>query len=62
MRHKSFKDSICPIARSLDDIGEWWSLLIIRGALLGARRFSDFQRGLGLARTQRASNGWSPAE
>jgi DNA-binding HxlR family transcriptional regulator len=36
------EDSICPIARSLDTIGEWWSLLIVRDAMLGVRRFSDF--------------------
>jgi DNA-binding HxlR family transcriptional regulator len=40
----------CPIARSLDVIGDWWSLLIIRDALLGRRRFGEFQKGLGLAK------------
>ena len=40
----------CPIARSLDAIGDWWSLLIIRDALLGRRRFGEFQKSLGLAR------------
>jgi DNA-binding HxlR family transcriptional regulator len=35
---------------SLDTIGEWWSLLIVRGALYGIRRFSDFQKSLGLAK------------
>jgi DNA-binding HxlR family transcriptional regulator len=40
----------CPIARSLDAIGDWWSLLIIRDALLGRRRFGEFQRSLGLAK------------
>ena len=39
-----------PVARSLDALGDWWSLLIIRDALLGARRFSEFQKRLGLAR------------
>ncbi len=33
----------CPVARSLDVVGEWWTLLIIRDALLGARRFEDFK-------------------
>ena len=37
-------------SRSLDTIGEWWSLLIIRDALTGVRRFSDFQKSLGLAK------------
>jgi DNA-binding HxlR family transcriptional regulator len=40
----------CPIARSLDVIGDWWSLLIIRDALLGRRRFGEFQKSLGLAK------------
>jgi DNA-binding HxlR family transcriptional regulator len=34
----------CPIARSLDLIGEWWTLLIVRDAVLGARRFDEFKR------------------
>jgi DNA-binding HxlR family transcriptional regulator len=34
----------------LDSIGEWWSLLIVRNALFGMRRFSDFQQDLGLAK------------
>src|SRR5437667_12704554 len=50
MRHKSFKANACPVARSLDAIGEWWSLLIVRDALGGIRRFSDFQKSLGLAK------------
>jgi DNA-binding HxlR family transcriptional regulator len=41
---------MCPIARSLDVIGDWWSLLIIRDALIGARRFSQFQKNLGVAK------------
>jgi DNA-binding HxlR family transcriptional regulator len=40
----------CPIARSLDAIGDWWSLLIIRDAMLGRRRFGEFQKSLGLAK------------
>jgi DNA-binding HxlR family transcriptional regulator len=50
MRHKSFKANLCPVARSLDTIGEWWSLLIVRDALSGIRRFSDFEESLGLAK------------
>jgi len=38
----------CPIARTLDLVGEWWTLLIVRDALLGARRFDDF-KGTGIA-------------
>jgi DNA-binding HxlR family transcriptional regulator len=50
LRRKSFEKAACPVARSLDVIGDWWSLLIIRDALHGVRRFSDFQRSLGLAK------------
>jgi DNA-binding HxlR family transcriptional regulator len=43
MKHTSLADLPCPVARSLDVIGEWWTLLIIRDAFLGARRFDDFK-------------------
>ena len=50
MRRKSLQHAACPIARSLDSIGDWWSLLIVRDAFIGRRRFSEFQHSLGLAR------------
>ena len=50
VKRTRFEDAECPIARSLDSLGDWWSLLIIRDALLGIRRFSEFQRNIGLAR------------
>ncbi|WP_053756231.1 winged helix-turn-helix transcriptional regulator [Streptomyces sp. AS58] len=50
MRRTTFAEAPCPVARSLDQIGDWWSLLIIRDALDGVRRFSEFQKSLGLAR------------
>ena len=50
MRRKSFESLDCPIARSLDVIGDWWSLLILRDAFAGRRRFGEFHRSLGLAR------------
>lgn len=40
----------CPVARSLDAIGDWWSLLIVRDAFDGLRRFSEFQKNLGIAK------------
>lgn len=43
MQRKSFADMECPIARSLDELGDGWSLLILRTALLGCSRFGDFQ-------------------
>lgn len=50
MKRKSLQGDMCPIARSLDVIGDWWSLLIVRDALLGTRRFSQFQKNLGVAK------------
>jgi DNA-binding HxlR family transcriptional regulator len=50
VKRTSFEKAECPIARSLDAIGDWWSLLIIRDALLGARRFGEFQKSLGCAK------------
>lgn len=43
-------DSHCPVARFVDVLGDRWSLLIVRDAFDGSRRFGDFQRGLGVAR------------
>ena len=40
----------CPVARPLDAIGDWWSLLIVRDAFDGLRRFGEFQKSLGLAK------------
>ncbi len=50
MKHRSFAEARCPIARSLDLVGEWWSILILRDAFRGVRRFDDFQASLGIAR------------
>ena len=50
MKRTSFEGDDCPIARALDVIGDWWSLLIIRDALLGRRRFGEFQKSLGAAK------------
>jgi DNA-binding HxlR family transcriptional regulator len=50
VKRTSFEDAECPVARSLDALGDWWSLLIIRDALLGIRRFSEFQKNLGCAK------------
>lgn len=40
----------CAIARTLEVVGDWWSLLIVRDALLGNQRFGEFQKKLGLAK------------
>jgi DNA-binding HxlR family transcriptional regulator len=55
MRRTSFGDAACPVARSLDEIGDWWTLLIVRDALHGIRRFGEFQKSLGLAKNILAS-------
>jgi DNA-binding HxlR family transcriptional regulator len=49
MQHKSFGRMPCPIARSLERVGEWWSMLIVRDALHGLTRFDEFQKSLGIA-------------
>ena len=49
MQHASFQGHACPIARSLDRVGEWWSILILREAFLGATRFEQFQKHLPIA-------------
>jgi DNA-binding HxlR family transcriptional regulator len=49
MKHKSLAVMPCPIARSLEHVGEWWSILIMRDALHGYTRFDQFQKSLGIA-------------
>ncbi len=49
MQHKRFAAMPCPIARGLDRVGEWWSILILRDAFAGATRFDAFQKNLGIA-------------
>ncbi|MFE9722081.1 winged helix-turn-helix transcriptional regulator [Streptomyces sp. NPDC005794] len=43
-------DPDCPVARTLDLVGDRWSLLVIRDAMDGARSFTEFQRRTGIAR------------
>jgi DNA-binding HxlR family transcriptional regulator len=50
MQRKSLAGAVCPIARSLDAIGDWWTLLIVRDAFRGMSRFGDFQQSLGVSR------------
>ncbi|MBB3457899.1 DNA-binding HxlR family transcriptional regulator [Rhizobium sp. BK313] len=50
VKRTSLKAADCPVARALDAIGDWWSLLIIRDALDGMRRFGEFQKSLGVAK------------
>ena len=50
MKRTRLEESTCPVARSLDIIGDWWSLLIVRDALRGIKRFGEFQKSLGIAK------------
>lgn len=50
VKRVSLRNAECPVARALDVIGDWWSLLIIRDAFDGVRRFGEFQAGLGIAK------------
>lgn len=50
VKRTSMEGDDCPVARSLDAIGDWWSLLIVRDAFDGIRRFGAFQRNLGMAK------------
>ena len=49
MQRKSFGGMPCPIARGLERVGEWWSILILRDAFAGLTRFDAFQKNLGIA-------------
>ena len=50
MLGKEYEGQICSIARSLELVGERWTLLVIREVFNGNRRFSEMQRSLGVAR------------
>jgi DNA-binding HxlR family transcriptional regulator len=50
MRKASFADMNCSIAQALEIVGEWWTLLVLRDAFLGIRRFDDFVDRLGISR------------
>lgn len=50
VKRTSLADVDCPVARALDVIGDWWSLLIIRDAFDGISRFGDFQKSLGISK------------
>lgn len=50
MKRTSFAMDACPVARSVESVGGWWSLLIVRDAFVGRRRFGEFQQSLGVAK------------
>lgn len=45
-----FDGERCSIARSLEVLGDWWTLLVVREAFLGTRRFADFEANLGISK------------
>ena len=49
VQRKSFENMTCPIARSLERVGEWWSILILRDAFAGLTRFDEFEENLKIA-------------
>ncbi|RQS75485.1 transcriptional regulator [Burkholderia sp. Bp8963] len=49
MSKRSFSDINCPIAQTLDQVGEWWTFLILRNAFCGMTRFHEFQHHLGIS-------------
>jgi len=50
MARTRFTEMNCGIGQALEAFGDWWSLLIVRDAFFGARRFGDFERNLGIAK------------
>ncbi|MHA3982208.1 winged helix-turn-helix transcriptional regulator [Acinetobacter venetianus] len=50
MKWEEIGDQPCSVARTLSVLGDRWTMLILRNAFMGVRRFDDFQRSLGLTR------------
>jgi DNA-binding HxlR family transcriptional regulator len=50
MLGRGYEGQNCSVARALELVGERWTLLIVRDAFLGRRRFEEFQESLGIAR------------
>src|ERR1700737_4856888 len=47
---RRFKDQNCSIAQSLEVLGDWWTLLVVREAFVGSRRFADFKGNLDISK------------
>jgi DNA-binding HxlR family transcriptional regulator len=47
--HRDYPQQVCSVARALEVVGERWTLLILRDAMVGVQRFEDFQESLGIA-------------
>ena len=50
MKRTRFADDICPIARTTDLMGDWWTPLVMREFLVGPRKFDQLQERLGVSR------------
>ena len=50
MLKRDYADQYCPVASTLEVVGERWTMLIVRDAVLGLTRFEEFQESLGIAR------------
>ena len=50
MGRKRFGEMNCGIAQALEALGDWWTLLVVRDAFFGARRFGDFEKSLGISK------------
>jgi DNA-binding HxlR family transcriptional regulator len=50
MLPRTYEGQVCSVARTLEAMGDRWTMLVIREAFLGTRRFDDYQRNLGVAR------------
>src|SRR6516164_7658103 len=50
MKNEVFASQTCSVARALELIGEWWTLLIVREAFFGTRRFNEFEKNLAIAK------------
>lgn len=50
MSRTRFDHMNCGVAQALEQLGDWWTLLIVRDALLGATRFQQFESNLGIAK------------
>jgi DNA-binding HxlR family transcriptional regulator len=47
---RRFQDEHCSVAQALEILGDWWTLLVVREAFLGTRRFADFEEHLGISK------------
>lgn len=51
MLHRDYDSQVCSVARSLEVVGERWTLLLIRSVMIGVRRFDDLQAHTGVTRS-----------